>query len=128
MLKTDTVTEFDPGLPATLAFRIDGKVTADDMKRLGERALDAFERHDRMDMLLVFDRFEGSETGASLNISSIKAQAASLNTLRTYAVAGAPDTASGLIENMGRLMPVDAKTFDTEAQALDYLRAQPRLA
>jgi hypothetical protein len=128
MLKTGTITEFDPGLPATLAFRIDGKVTAEDMTQLSERALEAFEQHDRMDMLLVIDRFEGSELGAALNIPSIKAQAASLNTLRTYAVAGAPETAGRLIEGMGRLMPVDAQTFDSESAALDHLRAQPRLA
>ena len=125
MLNGRTITEFDPGLPATLAFRIDGRVTEQDMKRMSERALDAFERHDKMDMLLVFDRFDGAETGASLNLPSLKARAASLRTLRTDAGAGAPEGASGLIVGLGRFLPVNARTFSSEEQALAYLRSLP---
>lgn len=81
------------------------------MNRPSERALDAFKRHDGLDQLQVFGRFGASETGASLNLPAIEARAASLDTLRTCAVAGSPGTASSPIQGAGRPMPADAQTL-----------------
>ncbi|WP_185020655.1 STAS/SEC14 domain-containing protein [Histidinibacterium lentulum] len=112
---------FDTGLPATCGFRIAGKVTRTDMSAMAERVLEAFDRHDKIDMLLVFDRYDGSETGASLSTDAIKAQTASLWNVRAYVTAGAPEGAGEMVETMGRLIPVDAKSFPTEREAMAYL-------
>jgi len=127
MLDTSSITEEDFGLPATLAFRVGGRVTEPEMKMLSDRVLEAFDRFDKIDLVLIFDRFEGAEKGASANLTSLKARTASLWNVRSYVVAGAPDSAREMIEGMGRVLPVDARTFDTEAEARAYLEAQPRL-
>ena len=122
MLETAAITEEEPGLPATLVFRIGGRVSEIEMKMLSDRLLDAF---DRIDLLLVFDRFEGAEPGAGLNSRSLKANAASLWNVRAYVAAGAPEEAGEMIERIGRMLPVDARTFDTEAEARAYLTSLP---
>lgn len=118
---------FDPGLPATYGFRIDGKVTDKDMTAMAERVLDAFDDHDKIDMLLVFDAFDGSERGASLSMASIRAQVASLTNVRAYVTAAAPESAGDMVETFGKLLPVDARSFATEAEAKAYLASLPRL-
>ncbi|SDY20847.1 STAS/SEC14 domain-containing protein [Citreimonas salinaria] len=125
MLNTANITEFDAGLPATYAFRITGAVTRDDMAAMAERMLAVFDAHSKVDMLLVFETGTSSEPGASLSMDSMKAQVESLAKVRNYVVAQAPDRAGNMVETMGKLMPVEARAFDTEAEALDWLRAQP---
>jgi hypothetical protein len=127
MLDTAVITETRIDRPATLAFRIDGRVTQTEMKMLSDRVLEAFDAHDRIDLLLIFDRYAGSEPGASLSAPTLKAQTASLWNIRAYIVAGAPDAAEQTIETIGRVIPVKAKTFETEAAARDYLATLPPL-
>jgi hypothetical protein len=127
MLDTAVITETEIDRPATLAFRIDGRVTQTEMKMMSDRVLEAFDAHDKIDLLLVFDRYAGSEPGASLSAPTLKAQTASLWNIRAYVVAGAPDEAEQMIETMGRVIPVKAKTFATEAEARDYLASLPPL-
>jgi hypothetical protein len=128
MLETATITETDIGLPATLAFRIEGRVAAVDMKMMADRVLEAFGRHDRLDLLLIFDRFEGAEPGAGLTLPALKARTASLWNVRAYVTAGAPEGAGEMIRTFGRALPVDAEAFATEQEASDYLAGLPRLA
>jgi hypothetical protein len=128
MLDTEVISETEIDLPATIAFRISGRVRQEDMKRLSERVLEAFDTHDKVDLLLIFDRFEGADAGASLNLPTLKAQTASLWNVRAYVVAGATEDAKETIESMGRVLPVEAKTFDTEAAARAYLASLPSLA
>ncbi|MEE4119748.1 MAG: STAS/SEC14 domain-containing protein [Paracoccaceae bacterium] len=127
MLETASLIEEDVGLPATYAFRIDGQVTETQMKMLSDRVLKAFDRHDEIDLLLIFDRFEGTETGASVNLPALKARNASLWNVRAYVVASAPEGAAEMIEGVGKLLPVDARTFDTEFDARAWLASLPRL-
>lgn len=96
------------------------------MKILSDRVLDAFDRHDGIDLLLIFDRFEGAKTGARANLPSLKAPSASLWNVSAYVVAGAPEGAAEMNEGVGKLLPVDARVFDTEADARAWLASLPR--
>lgn len=128
MLSTQTIKEFDCGLPATHAFRIVDGVTRDDMEAMAQHMLSAFEHEGETDMLLVFETDKTSEAGAGLSMDSVKAQSKALANVRNYVVANAPGQAGGIVETMGSIMPVEAKSFETEAEALEWLRSQPRLA
>ena len=109
------------------AFRIVAEVSSDDMEAMGAYMNDQFDRHDRVSMLLIFDRYEGSETGASLNWESLKSRVKSVIKVDRYAVVGAPDAASRLIEGMGKLLPVDARSFThaEEDEAWRFVGARP---
>lgn len=124
MLSTANIQEFDAGLPKTYAFRITGRVSRDDMTAMSDRMLTVFETHDKVDMLLSFETDQTSDPGASLSMDAMKAQFESLTKVRNYVVANAPGQAGGIVETMGKIMPVEARAFDTEAEAIDWLKGQ----
>jgi hypothetical protein len=123
MLTTETIKEFDPGIADVYAFRITGAVTRDDMAAMGERMNDVFGRtDDKVDMLLVFETERSSEPGASFSADAMTAQSKALTNVRNYVVANAPGQAGGIVESMGKVMPVEARSFDTEEAALAWLK------
>lgn len=113
--------------PRVYAFRIRGEVRSEDMERMAELMNEAFDQHEVVDMLLRFENYDGAETGASLDWEVIRSRFRSLVNVDKYVVVGAPHRAQGIIEFMGNLIPVDARTFGEreEAEAWAYLRAQP---
>jgi len=118
-------------LPTTrddlLAFRIDGEVGADDMAAMARSVNAAFDRHDTIDMLLIFDRFIGRDTGATFDAEAMKAQFRSLTKVDRYVVVGAPDSARRMIETIGSVIPVTPMAFDKgdEEKAWVELGARP---
>ena len=62
--------------------------------------------------LLLFQNFEGSETGAGMSTEAMKAQLKDLSNAQRYAVVGAPDPAETMINLMDEIVPVVAVTFD----------------
>lgn len=127
MLQTPTIQQFDPGLPGVFAFRITGEVPKDDFRAMGEAMNSAFDERDKVDMLLVFESQAGSQAGAPLDGEVLKAQLRSLGNVRNYVVANAPDRAESILDALDKVIPIDMKTFDTEDEALGYLRGQPPL-
>ena len=121
-----------PAQPAHLyAFRIRGEVSAEAMEAMAATMNEAFDRHDEVDMLLLFaPDFQGSEMGASLNWESMKAQLRSLSKVRNYVTVGAPQAAETMIEAFGAMIPVECQTFeaDEEDQAWARLGGRPSAA
>lgn len=125
MLTTANIEEFDAGVPRTYAFRIHDEVQREDMDAMSERMNEAFDRDDgKVDMLLSFKTNKTSEMGAGWSVEAVKAQGRSLAKVRNYVVANAPGQAGGLVESMGKVMPVEAKSFDTEDAAIAWLKSQ----
>ncbi len=127
MLVTPSITETANDIDGLLSFTIRGKVCREDMEAMARIMLDRFETWDNRDMLLVFADYEGAETGASLGRDALSAQVRALTNVRNYVTAGAPDAAGSMIETMSKLVPLDGRAFDTEAEAMAFLRAQPQL-
>lgn len=128
MFDSDSIHETQNDIPGLYSFRITGEVDRRQMKEMSDYMTDVFDRHERVDMLLVFDTDETATPGASLSAEAVEAQAKSLSKVRNYVVANAPGRAGGIVEAMGRLIPVEARSFDTGDEALAWLREQPRLA
>lgn len=128
MFDSDNIHETQNDIPGPYSFRITGEVDRRQMKEMSDYMTDVFDRHERVDMLLVFDTDETATAGASLSTEAVEAQAKSLSKVRNYVVANAPGRAGGIVEAMGRLIPVEARSFDTRDEALAWLREQPRLA
>lgn len=126
MLTTPSIEEVPASRPDLFAFRIRGTVTRDDFAAMGERMLAAFDaRSEPVDMLLIFDGYEGSETLAGLSWSGVESRVRSLRNVRRYVVASAPDAAATMVEAIGRLLPLDAEAFEDERSAWAYLEAEP---
>ncbi|MEM7632867.1 MAG: STAS/SEC14 domain-containing protein [Pseudomonadota bacterium] len=125
MLTTPSITQVQTSRPDLYAFRITKKVSGEDMEAMAEHMNDAFDRHDeKVDMLLIFDRYDGAETGATWNWASLKSRFKSVTNVGRYVVVGAPDAAKDLIDTMSAVIPVDAEAFDDEAVAWRALGAE----
>ena len=122
MLDTPTIREVAAPRPDLYAFRITGTVSRDDMAAMGQRMVDVFETNEeKVDMLLIFERFEGTEALAGLSWPAIKSRAESLWNVARYVTAGAPASASTMVEAMGKVIPPRTEAFETEAEAWSFL-------
>lgn len=127
MFTTSSVMQTPNDVDGLFSFTIRGEVTREDMEAMAEFMLARFAEWEKVDMLLVFARYDGAETGAALGAEAVKAQFRSLTHVRNYVVAGAPEAAGTMIETFTKIMPVDGRAFDTEAEAMAFLRAEPPL-
>ncbi|MBM2290508.1 STAS/SEC14 domain-containing protein [Sulfitobacter pseudonitzschiae] len=105
-------------------FRITGEVSAEDMSELAAYMNDVFDKPGKVDLMLIFDRYDGAESGASFSWETLKSRLRAVSNLNKYVVVGASDHAAELIEAMGSVIPVDAETFDEEISAWRYLDAE----
>ena len=124
MLKLPSILQVATSRDDLYAFRITGEVTREDMTAMAEYMNDVFDRHDKVDMLMIFDRYEGAETGASFSWEALKSRARSLFNVNRYVVVGVPQQIDTLIETMDGLLPVKAETYDDEALAWQALDAR----
>ena len=99
--------------PSVYAFEIRGKVSADDMESMAKTMNKAFDTHtDKLDMLLIFQDYDGSEAGAMFDGDVIASRFKSVTNVDKYVVVGAPDSAESMLNMFGKLLPVKAHTFD----------------
>lgn len=126
MLQTPTIREVATPRPDLFAFTVTGKVSREDMAAMGERMVEAFDdREGKVDMLLIFDRFEGSEALAGMSWPAIRSRTEALWEVDRYVTAGAPEAASAMVEAMGKVIPVRAEAFDTAEEAWRFLGVDP---
>ncbi|WP_299966481.1 STAS/SEC14 domain-containing protein [uncultured Roseobacter sp.] len=124
MLTTSSITQIATSRDDLFAFRIAGKVSREDMTAMARYMNDVFDAREKVDMLLIFDHYDGAETGASLSWDSIKSRIRSISEVDRYVVVGAPENAAEMIETFGKLMPVETETYDTEEPAWRSLGAE----
>ncbi|WP_299651301.1 STAS/SEC14 domain-containing protein [uncultured Tateyamaria sp.] len=125
MLDTPSITQVNTSRPDLYAFRITRMVTQEDMEAMAALMNDAFDAHeDKVDLLMIFDRYDGAESGATWSWEALKSRFKSITNVRRYVVVGAPDSAEQLIEAMGKVIPVEAETHDTEIAAWRSLNAE----
>ena len=124
MLTLPSVVEVATSREDLFAFRITKEVTHDDMTALAEYVNGIFDSHDSVDLMMIFDRYDGAEAGASLSWEALKSRFRSLVKVNRYVVVGVPESAAALIEAMGTLIPVKAETYDEELAAWRALDAE----
>lgn len=121
------ITPIATTLPHVFAFRLSGEISQEDLDGMARTMLSAFDTHDRINMLLVFDGYEGSSTFSALQTNVLKAQMQALANVERYAVVGAPAFAESMIAASDAIMPIEAKAFDRNelTQAWEFVGAQP---
>lgn len=125
MFTTQTIKETPNDIPGLYGFRIGGRIREDDLTAMADYVNGLFDDHDQIDMMLIFDGYEGSEAGAGLTWSNLKSRVRAVTNVRNYVVVGAPEGAEKMISFWDALIPVNAKTFETETDAMGFLRGQP---
>lgn len=100
-----------------LIFEIVARLHTADMRWMADQVREAFEREQRVDILILFRPFEGATAGAVFQPEALKVEAASVIHVRRYGVVGAPAWAEAMINLGGILSPIDARTFDQDEEA-----------
>lgn len=113
--------------PAVYAFRISGEAESQDMEAMASTMNIAFERDEKVNMLIIFAPYDGAEPGGAFDGEVIKSQFKAFGSVDKYAVVGAPDYAKTMINAFGSLSPVEAETFDSaeEVEAWTFVGATP---
>lgn len=113
-----------------LAFRITDKVRPGDAKAIMGFLSDAYQRHDKIDLMVIVDDFEGFEPQILFDAATWSAKRESLSRVRRYAVVGGPSFIRNAASFFGAFIPVEIKAFERheEEEAWQWLNAAPLLA
>ena len=113
-----------------LAFRITDHVRAPDAKAIMGFLTDAYHRHDKLDLLVIVDEFDGFDPQILLDSATWSTKSASISHVRRYAVVGGPAFMRSAAGLFGAFIPVEIKTFERgdESAAWQWLNAAPLLA
>ncbi len=94
------------------AFKLSGHLDDDAAEALAKYMNDAFDHHDKLNMLMDLTDFSGSDWDSMLDGDVIRSRLRSLTKVEKYAVVGASDRAEKMIGIMDKIIPVDAKAFE----------------
>jgi len=127
MFASERIRQVATDAPSVYAFRIEGGVSADELAAMSRLLDEAFERHDKISMLLLLDGFGPSDALSSISPKSLATQARSAFNVERYAVVGPPPSAARMIETFDTVSSIDARTFDPgeEDAAWDFVGARP---
>ena len=110
---TGYINRIDVNKRSVYAFEITGKVSKEDMESMAKTMNAAFDAHDgKVDMMLIFTDYDGSEFGATLDDDVIASRFRAVTNVGKYVVVGAPDSAESAINLFGKLLPVETHTFE----------------
>lgn len=113
MFRTTSITEIPTNRTDVHAFRFNGHVSADASEDLAEHMNAVFDAADgKVSMLMDLTNFEGSDWTAIFDDDVAVSRVRSISSVEKYAVIGAPEKASRMIEFMDKLIPVDARAFE----------------
>ncbi|WP_298860212.1 STAS/SEC14 domain-containing protein [uncultured Sulfitobacter sp.] len=109
------------------AFRVTGHIDDDASEALAKYMNAVFDRSEKVNMLLDLTGFTGSDWDSMLDGDVITSRFRALSHVSRYAVIGAPEKASKMINLMDKIIPVEAKAFEAtqHEQAWEFVGARP---
>lgn len=112
-----------------LAFRITDTVRAADAKAVMGFLNDTYARHDKIDLIVIIDEFEGFDPAILFDTGTWSSKAKSLSHVGRYAIVGGPGHVRNTASFLGAFMPVEIKAFarSEEDEAWAWLNAGPLL-
>ncbi len=99
-LSTDHIQQIANSDPSVYAFRIEGGATADEMAAMADVMNAAFDRDEKVNMLLILRHFGAADAASGLALRSLYSQIRSLSHVERYAVVGAPTLAADHDRNL----------------------------
>lgn len=99
-----------------VAFLIDGHMTADDITSVYTELLAIYKQHDKIDLLVKFENFDGFDWSAIFSDTTYAAKTQSLHHIRRYAIVGAPGWMSAIATAFDPLFSLEMKTFNNEEE------------
>ncbi len=109
-----------------VAYAIDGSISEKDVKNAAKVLNEAFEKHDKINILVRMKDFRGYDLYAFLNDDLYRMKYKALSKVEKYAVVGAKPWMRNLMELISPLFTMETRVFDEaeEAAAWDWVGAQ----
>jgi hypothetical protein len=109
-----------------VAYTIDGSVTEDDVKNAAKVLNEAFDKHEKINVLVRMKDFRGYDLYALLNDELYRMKYKALSKVEKYAVIGAKPWMRNLMELISPLFKMETRVFDEseEAAAWEWVGAQ----
>lgn len=111
-----------------LAFEINGVISSEEMPGVIKEFEAFLERHEKVRLLNRMKHFGGIDPAVFMQGGLVSMKLAAMQKVERYAIVGAPDWASQMIETLNpAFADIDMRTFqaDREADAWAWLGAQP---
>ncbi|WP_420962770.1 STAS/SEC14 domain-containing protein [Brucella sp. IR073] len=99
------------------AFAVEGHLTSADIENLYGLLEAAYEQHEKIDLLVRLDGFEGIDWSATFKDSTFAMQSRSLKHIRRYAIVGAPAWITLSASLVKPFLSIEMKTFTAEEEA-----------
>lgn len=127
MFSSQNIKQIATDPPSVYAFRIEGSATSAEMADMAKLLDEAFNRYDKINMLLFLHHYSPADAILSLSLKSLATQARSVAHVDRYAVVGPPPSAAHMIEGLSTVSPIFARTFEpSEADAAwTFVGARP---
>ena len=121
------ITQIACEAPHVYAFRVSGHIDDDASEALAQFMNAVFDKTEKVNMLLDLSNFTGSDWDSILDGDVITSRFRALSHVSRYAVVGAPEKAAKMIGYMDKIIPVDARAFDTSQmpQAWEFVGTPP---
>jgi hypothetical protein len=122
-----SVRRIETNQAGVVAFEIDGKVGADDVRKLIALFDEEMSAHERLRVLLRFRRFDGATLSALREPGLLGAKMRAWRKIDRYALVGGPSWLVGLTTRLAPMLGIETRHFELgdEAEAWRWLGAEP---
>ncbi|MFD2741424.1 STAS/SEC14 domain-containing protein [Sulfitobacter aestuarii] len=107
-----------------LAYRVTGAISSAEMDQFAEHLNLVFDNHDRVDLLIIFDRYREAEGADLFDWEAIRSWFRAGSKVGRYVVVGDADHAGELLGGLSSILPVTPEIFDEEIAAWRALDAR----
>lgn len=121
-----TIRRIPADRPDLYAYEVAGHLTADDVRAVYAEMIEAYDRHDQVDVLLRLTDYDGIDWSAAFTDTTYAAKTRSLKHIRRYAIVGGPAWIRAMVGVFSPLVHPQMRTFapDEEAEAWRWIEGE----
>lgn len=123
MLTLPAVTQVGTSRDDLIALRVTGSIDAKQMDALAGYLNTVFDEQDKVDLLIIFDRYVRAHAADTFDWDAIKSWFRAEERLRRYIVVGDGEHVNELLSGLSSILPVTPDLFDEEIAAWRALDA-----
>ena len=123
MLTLPAVTQVGTSRDDLIALRVTGSIDASQMDALAGYLNTVFDAHDKVDLLIIFDRYVPAHAADTFDWDAIKSWFRAEERLGRYIVVGDGEHVDELLNRLSSILPVTPDLFDEEIAAWRALDA-----
>ena len=113
-LRHPALTQLDTERDDVYAFEIDGQVTKEEVDEVYQTLEKAYEKHDKIDLLVRIGRYDGFDINALFSDVTYAGKLHAIKHMRRYALVGGPSWMANMMAFFNPLFRMEARHFDLD--------------